>query len=120
MSAVVRRGELTDRAWARIEPLLPVVDEHGRPWQAHRQVINGILWHVRTEASWQDLPERYGPWQTCHERFKRWEEVQVKDDSVGQVEMTVSIVTRNRGTTAGRSIRRDRRTGRRSDGPVAD
>ena len=93
-------------------------------------MINGILWHVRTEESWQDLPERYGPWQTCHEWFKRWEEdgtwarlleeVQVKDDSVGQVEMTVSIVTRNRGTTAGRSIRRDRRTGRRSDGPVAD
>ncbi|MEU9888869.1 IS5 family transposase [Sphaerisporangium sp. NPDC051011] len=37
---MVRRGELTDRAWARIEPLLPVADGRGRPWRGHRQVID--------------------------------------------------------------------------------
>jgi hypothetical protein len=34
---MVARGELTNRAWATIEPLLPV---SGRD---HRQVINAIL-----------------------------------------------------------------------------
>jgi transposase len=38
----------------------------------HRQVINGILWKLRTGAPWRDLPERYGPWKTCHERLRRW------------------------------------------------
>jgi transposase len=71
---VVRRGELTDKAWARIEPLLPVTDGRGHPWRDHREVIDGILWRLRTGAPWRDVPERYGPWQTCHERFKRWEE----------------------------------------------
>jgi transposase len=142
MSVVVRRGELTDKAWARIEPLLPAMDGRGRPWRDHRQVIDGILWRLRTGAPWRDIPERYGPWQTCYERFKRWEqdgtwarlleEMQVKDDSIGQVEFTVSIDStiarahqhaagaRKRGTTAGRSIRSNRKTGRRSDDPEAD
>jgi transposase len=35
----------------------------------HRQVINGILWKLRTGAPWEDLPEWYGPWKTCHERL---------------------------------------------------
>jgi transposase len=97
------RGELTDAAWARIEPLLPNENEkrRGRQWRDHRQVINGILWKIRTGAPWRDLPERYGPWKTCHERLRRWTadgtwdrilaEVIVKDDSVGAVEWVISV-----------------------------
>ena len=64
-------------------------------------MINGVLWRLRTGAPWRDLPERFGPWQTVYERFARWEadgtwarlleEVQVRDDSVGAVEWTVSV-----------------------------
>ncbi|MER7042930.1 transposase [Streptomyces microflavus] len=35
---VAGRGELTDAAWERIEPLLPRVDGRGRPRRDHRQV----------------------------------------------------------------------------------
>ncbi|MFD5205440.1 IS5 family transposase [Streptomyces anulatus] len=95
------RGELTDAAWGRIEPLLPQVDGRGRPWRDHRQVVNGVLWRLRTGAPWRDLPERYGPWQTVYERFARWEadgtwaklleHVQVRDDAAGRVEWTVAV-----------------------------
>ncbi|WP_220499639.1 transposase [Microbispora sp. H10949] len=47
-SLVVRRGELTDKAWQRIEPLLPETDGRGRPWCDHREVINGILSRLRS------------------------------------------------------------------------
>lgn len=85
----------------RIEPLLPVGRRRGGQWRDHRQVINGILWKIRTGAPWRDLPERYGSWKTCHERLRRWtadgtwdrilDEVVVKDDAVGNVEWTFSI-----------------------------
>ncbi|MEV4799481.1 transposase [Nonomuraea sp. NPDC049421] len=70
----VRRGELTGKAWARIEPLLPAVDGRGRPWRDHRQVVDRIWLRLRTGAPWRDIPKRYGPWQTCFKRFKRWEQ----------------------------------------------
>lgn len=97
----VGRGELTDAAWAQIEPLLPAGRCRGGQWRDHRQVLNGILWKVRTGAPWRDLPERYGPWKTCHERLRRWtrdgtwdrilDAVVVKDDAVGNIEWEFSI-----------------------------
>jgi transposase len=69
---MIGRGELSDTAWATIAPLLPPDGRRGRPWADHRKIINGILWKVRTGAPWRDLPERYGPWQTCFDRFVRW------------------------------------------------
>ena len=66
---MVKKGEFTDEAWARIAPLLPENGRRGGRWRDHREVINGILWKLRTGALWRDLPERYGPWQTCYDRF---------------------------------------------------
>jgi transposase len=73
----------------------------GRPWADHRKVINGILWKVRTGAPWRDLPERFGPWQTCYDRFVRWRrdgtwerllsQVQAKSDVVSDVLVEVSL-----------------------------
>ena len=34
--------------------------------------MNGILWVLRTGASWADLPDRYPSFQTCHRRFQHW------------------------------------------------
>ncbi len=68
------RGDLTDREWTELEPLLPSqVGKRGRPRKDDRRVINGILWIVRTGAPWRDLPERYGSWKTVSNRFYRWQ-----------------------------------------------
>jgi transposase len=69
---MVGRGELTDTAWSSIEALPPRSGARGGQWRDHRTVINGILWKLRTGAPWRDLPERYGPWQTCADRLYRW------------------------------------------------
>ncbi|TSI12671.1 transposase [Brevibacterium aurantiacum] len=44
---MIVRGELTDTAWERIRPLLPI-NGKGRRWCDHRQVINGTLWKLST------------------------------------------------------------------------
>ena len=68
------RGDLADKHWQRLQPILPPQrsGKRGRSYKDHRRVINGILWVLRTGAPWRDLPERYGPWQTCFDRFVRW------------------------------------------------
>ena len=68
--------DLTDDQWNLIDPILPQdpvrPDGRGRPWSDRRQVLNGVLWILRTGAPWQDLPDRYGPHQTAHRRFQNW------------------------------------------------
>src|SRR3712207_5380695 len=98
---MVGRGEITDKAWERMTPLLPENGQRGGQWQDHRKVVNGILWKLRTGAPWRNLPERYGPWQTCYDRFVRWSRdgtrhrlmahTQTKSDAVGEVEWEVSV-----------------------------
>ena len=69
-----RRFEITDDEWERLAPLLPSpMPQRGGRWRDHRQVLNGILFRVRTGIPWRDLPERYGPWQTVYKRFARWQ-----------------------------------------------
>ncbi|WP_371101686.1 transposase, partial [Streptomyces sp. PU_AKi4] len=68
---VVRRHELTDQEWELLAPLIPRAAT-GRPRVSDRQVINGMVYKIRTGISWRDLPERYGPWQTVYTRFRRY------------------------------------------------
>ena len=75
--SVVPQGmDLTDKQWTKLAPLLPTPrlrrDRRGRPWRDPRDVLNGILWILRTGAPWKDLPERYPSYQTCHRRFQHW------------------------------------------------
>ena len=77
----MRRHELTDEHWERLEPWLPAQRPlTGRPNKEHRLIVNGILWILRTGAPWRDLPERYGPWQTVYSRFRRWQQAGIWDE----------------------------------------
>src|SRR5215471_10141138 len=73
---MARREELTDEQWAIIASLIPEPprreDGRGRPWKDSREVLNCILWILRSGARWEDLPERFPPHQTCHRRFQQW------------------------------------------------
>ncbi|WP_107470327.1 IS5 family transposase [Streptomyces sp. 3211] len=66
------RGDLTNAEWVRLEAHLPAAGLRGGRWCDHRQVVNGILFRVRTGIPWRDLPERYGSWKTVYERHRRW------------------------------------------------
>ena len=57
--------ELTNAQWNRIEPLVtcptPKKDGRGRPARHPREVLDGILWILRTGAPWKDMLQRYPP-----------------------------------------------------------
>src|SRR5215468_3444596 len=65
------RFDLPDGEWVIISPLLPN-KPRGVPRKDDRLVLNGIFYVLRTGSPWRDLPERYGPYTTCYNRFNRW------------------------------------------------
>ena len=68
---------LTEEQWVFVAPLIREPrrrkDGRGRPRKDPRDILDGILWVLRSGARWQDLPlERYPSYQTCHRRFQQW------------------------------------------------
>ncbi len=69
----MRRYELSDEDFQRIEHLLPGrAGTPGGTAQDNRQFLNAVLWIARSGAPWRDLPERYGNWNSVYVRFNRW------------------------------------------------
>jgi transposase len=99
--AQLRRYELTDAEWAIIDPLLPR-KSRGVPRVEDRRVLNGIFWRLRSGSPWADIPERYGPYTTCYNRFVRWRQAGIWDKLLhsvseayaGQIQMIDSSVVR--------------------------
>ena len=72
------RYELTDHEWVAIKPFLPN-KPRGVPRVNDRRVLNGIFWVLRSGAPWRDLPDNFGPYTTCYNRFARWRKAGVWD-----------------------------------------
>ena len=74
---------LTDDQWSVLEP--PFQKERtgaGRPQiHSYREVLNGVLWVLRTGAAWADLPDRFPSSATCYRRFSKW----VKDGRLRKI-----------------------------------
>jgi hypothetical protein len=64
----IMRYELTDYEWDAIKPFLPN-KPRGVPRVNDRRVLNGIFWVLRSGAPWRDLPDHFGPYTTCYNRF---------------------------------------------------
>jgi transposase len=77
--------DLSNEQWRLIDTIIPAdpvrADGRGRPWSDRRKALEGALWILRTGAPWQDLPPRYGAYQTVHRRFQNW----VRDGTIEKV-----------------------------------
>jgi transposase len=93
----MKRHELTDEQWASVESHVPLSTARtGRPARDRRTLLNGIFWILCTGAPWRDLPERFGPWQTVYDHFRKWrksgvfariiEALQIKLDQQGLID----------------------------------
>ena len=116
------RSFLTEAMWGKLAPLLPPErGGMGRPRFSNRLMVEAILWKHRTGAPWRDLPENYGPYTTCYNRFVRWrqagiwrrimetlvaahdEAVQMIDTSIVRVHQHAACIARNKKQSMGRS-----------------
>ena len=51
----------------------------GRPRRSDRDVLEGILWILKTGARWRDMPGHLPAPVTCWRRLRDWEEDGVRD-----------------------------------------
>lgn len=67
--------EIPDALWERIKPILEEFwprKRTGRPPADWREILNGIIFRMRSGCQWDQLPERFGPKSTMHDWFQRW------------------------------------------------
>ncbi|EQA5079820.1 IS5 family transposase [Acinetobacter indicus] len=64
------RTLLTDDIWQQIQDTMRL---HGCYRSKNsRNIMEVILWKLRTGATWRDIPQEFCPWQTAYNRFNRW------------------------------------------------
>ena len=64
--------DLTDEQFALVEPFLPSAKPMGRPPADLREVLNGVLYLLRSGCQWRMLPKDFPPWSTVHTWYRRW------------------------------------------------
>ena len=72
--------EVPDELWERVEPIIREADPpkaRGRKRADPRQMLNGIIFRVRSGCQWNRLPKELGDDSTIHRTFQRWVELGV-------------------------------------------
>ncbi len=79
-------SDLTDAQWALIEPHLPPEPGGGRPRKTDsRDVLDAILYILRTGCQWRYLPVDFPPKSTVWRYFDRWR----RDGTLGRIHDTL-------------------------------
>jgi len=96
MSRARYPSDLTDRAWARLQPLLSPERPGGRHRSVdEREIVNGILYLTHNGCTWRALLHDLPPWETVYAYLRRWE-----DD--GTWEQALAVLRRAVRQQAGR------------------
>jgi putative transposase len=65
-------SDLSDEQWQIIKALLPKPATRGRKPLDRREILNAILYVVRTGCQWRALPHDFPNWKTVYTVFWRW------------------------------------------------
>lgn len=69
---------IPDELWQRMAPLILEMDppkDTGRPRANPRNVMDAIIFRIRTGCQWNHIPRVYGDDSTIHRTFQHWVEI---------------------------------------------
>jgi transposase len=70
---MLHRHAISDADWDRIQHLLPGQrGQHDGIAKDNRLFLDAVLYVARTGIPWEDLPPRFGNWNSQWRRFDRW------------------------------------------------
>jgi len=64
------RKVLDDSLWLQLQAIMR--SKGCKNSKNNRDVMEAILWKLRTGAPWRDIPKELCPWKTAFNRFNRW------------------------------------------------
>lgn len=65
--------DMTHAQWAQVQRFIPAPKPGGRPAKyARREIINAILYLVRSGCQWRMLPHEFPPWKSVYGYFAAW------------------------------------------------
>jgi transposase len=64
------RRILTDGIWAQLQSVMAARGCYDA--KNSREVIEAILWKLRTGAPWRDIRKEFCSWETAYGRFNNW------------------------------------------------
>ena len=65
--------DLTDGEWQILAPSVPAIKSGGRPADhLRREIVNAILYVLRTGCQWRALPHDFPAWKTVYTYFRNW------------------------------------------------
>src|SRR5947207_6584525 len=73
--------DLTDEQWKLIAEFLPPALPGGRPRKTDlREVVNAILYLVRSGCQWRLIPHEFPAWKTVYNYYRAWIDQGVWDE----------------------------------------
>lgn len=82
-------SKLTDSQWAAISPFFNLKRKRKHDL---RQMINIILWLLRTGCQWRNLPDEWPNWQAVYYYFEQWKQ----DGTFEQINSALNQLDRQR------------------------
>ena len=93
--------DLSDREWEHVEQVVPAPKPGGRPAKyPRREIMNAILYALRTKCAWRMLPHDLPPWRIVFYYYWRWRQSGMWDviqsqlqGDLSQMKGTVSTIS---------------------------
>ena len=87
-------GELTDKEWDLIRPIIEkATSPRGRKSKYGKRImINAIFYLIRSGCSWRLLPFDFPPWQAVYAQFMRWKRAKTFEQLHDHVRGTLRIL----------------------------
>lgn len=71
-------SDVSEHEWEILVPLIPAAKPGGRPEEIERrEIVNGILYVLRSGCPWRMLPHDFPNWSTVYWYFREWKQAGV-------------------------------------------
>lgn len=91
---MMEKYKLSDYQWEQIKNFFPPkTSKCGRARRDPRELMNAIIWVLRTGSPWCALPLEYGSWHTVYNNFRKWSQEGVMEKIFKKFALNPEITT---------------------------